>query len=85
MMFLLDSCISFFAVKALRDAGFQVIWVPETGKDPGDEAIIEKAFQEKYVLVTSDKQFAKDQKGNSDLKKCTDNFRTPDLHIINKC
>lgn len=37
--------------------GFQVVWIPETGKDPGDEAIIEKAFQEKYVLVTADKDF----------------------------
>ena len=55
MKFLLDSFISFFAVKALRDAGFQVVWIPETGKDPGDEAIIEKAFQEKYALVTADK------------------------------
>jgi predicted nuclease of predicted toxin-antitoxin system len=57
MKFLLDSCISFFAVKALRDAEFEVAWIPETGKDPGDEAIIEKAFQEKYVLVTADKDF----------------------------
>jgi predicted nuclease of predicted toxin-antitoxin system len=57
MKFLLDSCISFFAVKALRDEGFQVVWIPETGKDPGDEAITEKAFQEKYVLVTADKDF----------------------------
>jgi predicted nuclease of predicted toxin-antitoxin system len=57
MKFLLDSCISSFAVKALRVEGFQVLWIPETGKDPGDEAIIEKAFQEKYVLVTADKDF----------------------------
>ncbi len=57
MKFLLDSCISFFAVKALREAGFQVVWIPETGNDPGDEEIIKKAFKEKFVLVTADKDF----------------------------
>ncbi len=57
MKFLIDSCISFFAVKALRDAGFKVVWIPETGEDPGDETIIEKASRENYVLVTADKDF----------------------------
>lgn len=57
MKFLLDSCISFFAVKDLREEKFEVIWVPETAKDPGDEAIIKKAFTENLVLVTADKDF----------------------------
>ena len=57
MRFLLDSCISFFAVKDLRENKFEVTWVPETGKDPGDEAIITKAYMEKLVLVTADKDF----------------------------
>ena len=57
MRFLLDSCISFFAVKDLRENEFKVIWVPETGKDPGDEVIIKKAYIEKLVLVTADKDF----------------------------
>jgi predicted nuclease of predicted toxin-antitoxin system len=57
MKFLLDSCISNFAVRDLRDAGFDVLWIPETGKDPGDETIIKKAFDEDFVLVTSDKDF----------------------------
>ena len=50
MKFLLDSCISKFAVKDLRSAGFDVLWIPEGGKDPGDEAIIEKAFNEDLIL-----------------------------------
>ncbi len=29
----------------------------EIGKDPGDEAIIKKAFDEGWVLVTADKDF----------------------------
>ena len=57
MKFLLDSCISFFAVKDLRENKFEVIWIPETGKDPGDEVIIKKAYMEKLVLVTADKDF----------------------------
>jgi predicted nuclease of predicted toxin-antitoxin system len=57
MNFLLDSCISRFAAEALRNAGFEVVWVPESGKDPGDEEIIKRAFEEKRILVTADKDF----------------------------
>ncbi|MEW6419707.1 MAG: DUF5615 family PIN-like protein [Nitrospirota bacterium] len=57
MKFLIDSCISGFAVKALRDAGYEVLWIPESGKDPGDEEIIKKAFSEELILVTADKDF----------------------------
>ena len=57
MKFLLDSCSSGFAVKSLRDAGFEVTWVPEGGSDPGDDEILQKAFDEKFVLVTADKDF----------------------------
>lgn len=57
MKFLLDSCISNFAVKDLRNAGFDVLWIPEIGKDPGDGVIIKKAFDEGLILVTMDKGF----------------------------
>lgn len=57
MKFLIDSCISSFAVRDLKNAGFDVLWVPEIGKDPGDEAIIKKAFDEGLILVTADKDF----------------------------
>ena len=57
MKFLVDACISKFAVKDLRDAGFDISWVPEYGKDPGDEVIIDKAFNEDLILVTADKDF----------------------------
>ena len=57
MKFLIDSCISGFAVKALRNSGFNVVWIPEIGKDPGDDAIIKKAFDERLILVTADKDF----------------------------
>lgn len=57
MKFLLDSCISGFAVKTLRHHKYEVVWIPETGEDPGDKVILEKAFRENYVLVTADKDF----------------------------
>ena len=46
MKFLLDSCISKFALSDLRKAGFEVFWIHEMGKDPGDEEIIKKATNE---------------------------------------
>jgi len=57
MKFLLDSCISSFAVRDLRDAGFDVLWIPEIGKDPGDDAILQEAFDKNLILVTADKDF----------------------------
>lgn len=57
MKFLLDSCVSSFAAKELRGEGFEALWVPETGSDPGDDAIIKKAFDEDWILVTIDKDF----------------------------
>jgi len=57
MQFLIDSCISLFAVKALRDTGHAVVWIPETGEDPGDEVILQRAVEENRILVTADKDF----------------------------
>ena len=57
MKFLIDSCISSFAVKALRGAGFDVVWIPEAGTDPGDEVIIQRSADEDLVLITADKDF----------------------------
>ena len=57
MKFLLDSCISKFALSDLRKAGFEVFWIPEIGKDPGDDEIIKKATNEGLVLITADKDF----------------------------
>jgi predicted nuclease of predicted toxin-antitoxin system len=53
---LLDSCISRTAKQQLEAAGHDVA-VIEAGKDPGDESIMQRAFVEKRVLVTLDKDF----------------------------
>lgn len=57
MKYLVDTCISSFAVKALREAGHDVVWVPEAGKDPGDEIILQRSVDEDRILVTADKDF----------------------------
>ncbi len=57
MRLLLDSCISSYAVKDLRAAGFDVLWIPEAGKDPGDDEILQKAYTEDLTIVTADKDF----------------------------
>ena len=57
MKLLLDSCISKYAVHDLVNAGFDVLWVPDVGKDPGDEKILEMAREEQRILVTLDKDF----------------------------
>jgi predicted nuclease of predicted toxin-antitoxin system len=44
-------------VEALRENHYHVVWIPEEGADPGDTQILNRAFQEKRVLVTADNDF----------------------------
>ena len=53
----LDSCIWAGTKYFLMDAGFDVVWVGDFLKDPGDEAIIRLAFKENRILITLDKDF----------------------------
>ena len=57
MKVLLDSCMWGGARKDLETAGYDTKWVGDLTKDPGDEAIINIAYQEKRVLITLDKDF----------------------------
>lgn len=57
MKVLLDSCIWGGAKSDLETAGYDVKWVGDFLSDPGDEAIIKLAFEEKRILVTQDKDF----------------------------
>ena len=57
MKLLLDSCISKFAVLELREAGYHTEWVPDRGRDPGDEEILRQALEGNYILITLDKDF----------------------------
>jgi len=57
MTLLLDSCVSRYAVNGLRESGYDAVWVPDFGKDPGDRKIMEWALNEGRILVTLDKDF----------------------------
>lgn len=57
MKFLVDSCLSRFAVEALCRNNYDAIWIPEEGKDPGDIVILQRAYEEDGKLVTADKDF----------------------------
>ena len=57
MQLLVDSCVAGSVVRALRLAGFDVEWVAEWGKDPGDRSILHYAHETGRVLITRDKDF----------------------------
>ena len=55
---LIDSCFSRRFAAEIRASGYDVVWTGDWGPDPGDEAILARAFAEKRVLVTRDHDFA---------------------------
>jgi predicted nuclease of predicted toxin-antitoxin system len=57
MKVLLDTCVWGGAAETLRSAGHDVRWMGEAEPDPGDDAILQRAFDEDRVLVTLDKDF----------------------------
>ena len=57
MKVLLDTCISVQLVEKLKADGHNVQWIGDWPKDPGDEEILQLAFQEKRALITLDKDF----------------------------
>lgn len=57
MRILVDACVAGFVVHALRRSGFEVEWVAEWEEDPGDRAILDRAYAAGQVLITRDKDF----------------------------
>jgi len=57
MRLLLDRCIGLRVKVELERAGHDVLWVGDWAEDPGDPAILARAYEERRVLVTADKDF----------------------------
>lgn len=57
MKLLLDSCLSGKAAELLRASGHDVVWVGDWPADPGDAAILARAWEEGRIVVTLDKDF----------------------------
>jgi len=49
---LLDTCVAPRAIDQLEAAGHDVVWIGHES-DPGDEEILDCAFKEERVLVTT--------------------------------
>lgn len=58
MRVLLDTCVAGpLVLPTLAEAGHDVEWSGNWDHDPGDEAILARAYREGRVLVTLDKDF----------------------------
>ena len=57
MKVLLDSCVWGGAIAEIESADHDTAWVGNWNRDPGDEEILARAFDEKRIVVTLDKDF----------------------------
>jgi predicted nuclease of predicted toxin-antitoxin system len=57
MRFLVDECTVPRVARWLREQKHEVFSVYEEARGMADEAIIEKAFAEDWILITNDKEF----------------------------
>lgn len=57
MKVMLDTCIAASVRRGLEAFGHDVFWAGELPVDPGDEAIMARAYAEARVLITFDKDY----------------------------
>ncbi len=57
MKVLLDTCIAINVLRALLADGIDVEWTGSWQPDPGDETILDYAYQHQRILITLDKDF----------------------------
>lgn len=57
MRFLVDECTGVDVVRALRDAGYDVLAVSESMPGADDAEILARAVAEERIVVTNDKDF----------------------------
>jgi predicted nuclease of predicted toxin-antitoxin system len=59
LKFLIDTCGGRRLAEWLQAARHDVVRVSDTGLDPGDAAVLQRAADEKRILITMDKYFGK--------------------------
>ena len=57
MKILLDTCVWGKAKQELIAAGYDAIWSGDWAVDPGDSEILDRAHEQKRILITLDKDF----------------------------
>ncbi len=57
MRFLADECCDSGLVRALREYGYDVTYVPETKAGASDDEVLLDAYNEGRILLTEDKDF----------------------------
>ncbi len=57
MRLLLDTCVWGGTLSGLIALGHDVQWTGDLATDPGDEAILQLAFEQQRILITLDKDF----------------------------
>ncbi|MBT8420956.1 MAG: DUF5615 family PIN-like protein [Gammaproteobacteria bacterium] len=57
MRFLVDECTGPVVAKWLRDQSHEVFSIYEEKRGMADDGILDKAYSEKWILITNDKDF----------------------------
>lgn len=57
MKLLADECVAGSTVRALRHAGFDVVWIAEAAPSVTDQEVLSRAYAAGRVVLTEDKDF----------------------------
>ncbi|HFC97288.1 MAG TPA: hypothetical protein ENJ40_02355 [Thermosulfurimonas dismutans] len=57
MKFMVDECVGPRVARWLKKKGYEVFSVYDEARGASDDEILEKAYAEKWILITSDKDF----------------------------
>jgi predicted nuclease of predicted toxin-antitoxin system len=84
MKFLVDECTGPSVAAWLRDDGHEVFSVYEDARGVEDDIILQKAFEENWVLITNDKDFGDKVFRNGRLHKGVVLLRLEDERATSK-
>jgi predicted nuclease of predicted toxin-antitoxin system len=84
MKFLVDECTGPSVAAWLRDEGHEVFSVYEDARGVEDDIILQKAFDENWVLITNDKDFGDKVFRNGRLHKGVVLLRLEDERVTSK-